>query len=50
VGGALVHGALTCENMRRTERGVVIVDWSRAHLGDPVEDRDALERAAAAYH
>lgn len=30
---ALVHGDLTCERARRTERGVVLVRWSAAHLG-----------------
>lgn len=30
---ALVHGALACDRARRTERGVVIVRWSAAHLG-----------------
>lgn len=29
----LVHGELTCRRARRTERGVVITRWSRAHLG-----------------
>ena len=29
----LVHGDLTCERARRTERGVVITRWSMAHLG-----------------
>jgi hypothetical protein len=29
----LVHGELTCGRARRTERGVVITRWSRAHLG-----------------
>jgi hypothetical protein len=30
---ALVHGDLTCERARRSERGVVLVRWSAAHLG-----------------
>src|SRR5206468_1034805 len=30
---AFVHGDLTCERARRTERGVVLVRWSAAHLG-----------------
>lgn len=30
---ALVHGALTCDHVRRVERGVVIVRWAAAHLG-----------------
>ena len=29
----LVHGALTCDRARRSERGVVIVRWAAAHLG-----------------
>ena len=35
---ALVHGALTPDKAHRTERGVVIVDWSHAYLGDPDAD------------
>jgi hypothetical protein len=30
---ALVHGDLTCERGRRTDRGVVLVRWAGAHLG-----------------
>jgi hypothetical protein len=30
---ALVHGDLTLERARRTDRGVVITRWARAHLG-----------------
>jgi hypothetical protein len=30
---SLVHGDVTCGRARRTERGVVITRWSRAHLG-----------------
>ena len=30
---ALVHGDLICERARRTERGVVLLRWSAAHLG-----------------
>jgi hypothetical protein len=30
---ALVHGDLTCERARRSDRGVVITRWARAHLG-----------------
>lgn len=37
-GITLVHGALTVEKAHRTERGIVIVDWSRAHLGDGAAD------------
>ena len=37
-GPALVHGALD-GNARRTDRGVVIVGWAGAHLGDPSADR-----------
>ena len=29
----LVHGDLTCEHARTTDRGVVLVRWSAAHLG-----------------
>ncbi len=29
----LVHGDLTCARARRTDRGVVLVRWARAHLG-----------------
>jgi hypothetical protein len=29
----LVHGDLTCVRARRTDRGVVLVRWSAAHLG-----------------
>jgi len=35
---ALVHGGLTPDKARRTERGVVIVDWSNAYLGDAEAD------------
>jgi hypothetical protein len=37
-GTALVHGSLTRDKARRTSRGVVIVGWARAHLGDPASD------------
>jgi len=30
---ALVHGDLSCAHARRTDRGVVLVGWSAAHLG-----------------
>jgi hypothetical protein len=30
---ALVHGDLSCAHGRRTDRGVVLVRWSAAHLG-----------------
>jgi len=30
---ALVHGDLTCERARRSDRGVVLVRWSAAHVG-----------------
>jgi hypothetical protein len=30
---ALVHGALTLDRARRTDRGVVITRWAHAHLG-----------------
>jgi len=30
---ALVHGDLTCAHARRSDRGVVLVRWSGAHLG-----------------
>jgi hypothetical protein len=30
---ALVHGDLTCERARRTDHGVVLTRWARAHLG-----------------
>ena len=39
---ALVHGALVRASARRTERGVVIVDWSRACIGPAVLDAAAL--------
>jgi hypothetical protein len=29
----LCHGALVCENARVAERGVVLLEWRRAHLG-----------------
>ena len=38
-GPSLVHGALSSANARRTERGVVIVAWANAYLGDPSADR-----------
>ena len=38
-GATLVHGALSSENARRTERGVVLINWSRAHLGDAAAER-----------
>lgn len=41
-GTTLVHGALTVKNAHRTERGVVIVDWSAAHLGESEEDARSL--------
>ena len=41
-GVTLVHGALTAEKARRTERGVVIVDWSLARLGDSEDDARTL--------
>ena len=37
-GPALVHGGLE-GNAYRTPRGVVIVNWSRAHLGDATAER-----------
>jgi hypothetical protein len=37
-GRTLVHGSLTIEKAHRTERGVVIVDWSNAYLGDAEAD------------
>ena len=39
---ALVHGALTTEKAYRAGRGVVIVDWSRAYLGDASDDEGSL--------
>ena len=39
----LVHGALTRDKAFRTERGVVIVDWSHAYLGDATDDSRSLE-------
>ena len=41
-GTTLVHGALTMEKAHRTERGVVIVDWSLARLGDGEDDARTL--------
>lgn len=38
----LVHGALVCANAHRSERGVVIVDWSHAFLGPTVFDAASL--------
>ncbi|HKY51785.1 MAG TPA: hypothetical protein VJP45_11065 [Candidatus Limnocylindria bacterium] len=47
---ALVHGALTCDRARRSERGVVIVRWAAAHLGcgllDVVQLASDLRRRA----
>ncbi len=40
----LVHGALTCDAARLTERGVVIIDWSHAFLGPSVIDAAMLAR------
>ena|SRR5438105_10267907 len=40
---ALVHGALTPVKGYRAERGVVIVDWSHAYLGDAAADERSLE-------
>lgn len=37
-GTTLVHGALTAGKAHRTERGVVIVDWSHAYLGTAEAD------------
>lgn len=37
-GTTLVHGALTSERARRTERGVVIDGWDHAYLGDASDD------------
>ena len=37
-GPVLVHGALTKERTRRTERGVVILDWGTAYLGAATDD------------
>ncbi len=41
-GVALVHGALRCELAKRTPRGIVIVDWADARLGDPDDDARSL--------
>ncbi len=41
-GRALVHGALRCELAKRTPRGIVIVDWADARLGDPGDDARSL--------
>ena len=41
----LVHGDLTCGRARRTERGVVITRWSRAHLGCALLDAVRLASA-----
>lgn len=38
----LVHGALTCASAHRSERGVVLVDWSHAFLGPTVLDAASL--------
>ena len=38
----LVHGALICASAHRSERGVVIVDWSHAFLGPTVLDAASL--------
>ncbi len=43
----LVHGALTCANARRAERGVVIIGWSRAFLGPAVIDAATLAKDLA---
>ncbi len=37
-GSVLVHGALTREKARRTERGIVIVGWGNAYLGAAGDD------------
>jgi len=42
---ALVHGALTRESAFRTARGVVIVGWSSAYIGDPARDARSLGAA-----
>jgi hypothetical protein len=38
----LVHGALTCANARRLERGVVLIGWRRAFVGAAVLDAASL--------
>jgi hypothetical protein len=38
----LVHGALACASAHRSERGVVIVDWSHAFLGPTALDAASL--------
>ena len=39
---AIVHGALTRDVAYRTERGVVIVGWANAYLGDAGDDARTL--------
>ncbi|MBI3522059.1 MAG: hypothetical protein HY071_03025 [Chloroflexi bacterium] len=33
-GTVLMHGDLRCANAKRTERGIVLTEWARAHLGE----------------
>jgi hypothetical protein len=39
---ALVHGSLTREKAHRTDRGVVIVEWAHAYLGDAMDDMRSI--------
>ena len=41
-GSVLVHGALTKDKARRTERGVVIFGWAAAYLGAGTDDERLL--------
>ncbi len=45
-GATLVHGDLHCANAKRSDRGIVIVAWSRAHLGDAGADERSLRMDA----
>lgn len=51
VGGAppaLVHGDLVCENVSAVRERLVFREWSRAHVGSPLEDVGALARSLRA--
>jgi phosphotransferase family enzyme len=45
----LCHGDLVCANARQTDRGVVLLEWRRAHLGCGLLDIARLESDVAAF-
>lgn len=44
LGARLAHGAFGCEALRRDGDGVVVLNWTRAHLGCPLMDLAHLAR------